>query len=638
MNWMKYTHNYTCDPVNPEKSEPSKPAASPGSASGPREKQTGGKSPAKSNIHWADQMAGEIRARLENDAGLRAIVERQGLLIYDEKTPSGAIHIGSGRGWVIADAVRRSLTALGLPARFVLSADDYDPYDRPNSDLGGTDWSRYLGVPFSEIPSPVPGFASFGDYYFQQATAHFPALGIECSFESTARNYKSGVFNAVIRTVLDNAGRVQEIYRELYGEASEAAKKLPFNMLCRNCGKIATTVADRWDPGREQVSYVCRDGVVAWASGCGHEGADSPYDGGGKFPWKVEWAAKWPARGVIVEFGGKDHFSKGGARTMANRIAVDVLHYPPPYPSHGYATGPGYEFFQVGGAKMSTSKGTGMSFAEGVEFFPPELLRYLLLRSKPNAVVDFDPQQNDIILLAEHYDRSERIRFGTEPVEEGDRIVHSRLYELAAPAQPRERLGPQIPLTLASTMIQTCLTTERAIAKLQDMGHLPRELGPEDRRKAEDRLALAQRWLARYAGEQFIFRVGDETQGCPGLSPDQGRLVGLFAKYLAQREQLKAIEKAKAMIGDAISDAVHDQDPGSDTQQNSSPTDALQSEIYTFARAQGIEPRDFFKILYLALIGKDRGPQLGGFLLSVGLEKAARILQASARSAGEKHD
>ena len=48
-----------------------------------REKPAGGKPPVKSNIHWADQMAFEIRERLENDTALRAIVERQGLLIYD---------------------------------------------------------------------------------------------------------------------------------------------------------------------------------------------------------------------------------------------------------------------------------------------------------------------------------------------------------------------------------------------------------------------------------------------------------------------------------------------------------------------------------------------------------------------------
>lgn len=548
--------------------------------------------------HWADQMAAEIEERVFSDPKLKAIYDRQGILVYDEKTPSGIIHVGSGRGWVIHDVVAKALRSRGLKAEFVLSSDDYDPYDKPNKDLKQEEWNRYLGMPFSEMPSPVEGHASFGDYYFHQATSRFDRLGIECGLESTADNYKKGIFNDAIRTLLDKHQEVQEVYRKLYGDESEGTKKLPVNMRCEKCGKIATTMSSKWDSKKALVFYSCKSGIVEWADGCGHEGWGTPFDGGCKMPWKVEWAAKWPSRGVIVEFAGKDHFSKGGSRTCSNHISVDVLDFPPPYPSRGYATGQGYEFFQVGGAKMSTSKGRGLSFSEAVDFFPGPLLRFLLLRPKPNVVVDFDPEKNDIILLCDQYDRAERIRFGAESADETEKRLQGRVYELVG--SPCQKLPPQIPLPLAATSLQAALSVDGAIELLKEMGHLPEDLDDHDRRAVLERLELAQRWVSQYASDQFLFQLVDEEVGAEGLETDEKTLISAFADWLEADAPAEAKE--------------------------------LHNAIYEFARTGGTEPKDLFRSVYRALIGKDKGPQLAGFLLTVGVKRAARILRAGAKS------
>jgi len=57
------------------------------------------------------------------------------LMKADEKTPSGSIHIGSGRGWVIHDAIAKALRDKGVKARFILSSDDMDPLDKPSKEL-----------------------------------------------------------------------------------------------------------------------------------------------------------------------------------------------------------------------------------------------------------------------------------------------------------------------------------------------------------------------------------------------------------------------------------------------------------------------------------------------------------------------
>ena len=51
-----------------------------------------------------------------------------------------------------------------------------------------------------------------------------------------------------------------------------------------------------------------------------------------------------------------------------------------------------YEFLNIGGKKMSTSKGTGAAAHEIADLLPPELLRFLFLRHKPNKAIEFDPR------------------------------------------------------------------------------------------------------------------------------------------------------------------------------------------------------------------------------------------------------
>src|SRR3989344_5541953 len=398
---------------------------------------------------WADQFAEDAIARVENNKFLKDVVKKRGFyVVMDEKTPSGTIHIGSGRGWVIHDAITKALKDKGVKAKFILSSDDMDPLDKPSKELSNEDNEKYIGVPFKHIPSPVEGDKSFGDYYFRQCTNLFPEFGIEAELESTGEEYEKGSFNKTIKTALDNAEKIQKIFIGLYGDDTAAATKLPFNVKCPKCNKIATTIAIEWDKKKEELYFECRNDVVEWAKGCGYKGWISPYNGNGKFPWKVEWAAKWPTNSVIVETAGKDHFTKGGSRTAACRFAVDVFDYPPPYPSNGYHEGPGYEFFTVGGKKMSTSKGRGIGFAESINIAPPKMLRYMLIRTRPNAVIDFEPYgSNDVILLYERYDQAERVYFNKEDLGAKENARHKRIYELSHIGKIPKRMPPQISLS-----------------------------------------------------------------------------------------------------------------------------------------------------------------------------------------------
>ncbi len=182
-------------------------------------------------MHWADKIALDIQERIAQEPILKKIVETQGILVYDEKTPSGIIHVGSGRGWIIHDVIAKALRKAGMNARFVLSSDDIDPYDKPNKTLP-KEWDKYIGMPFRNMPSPVKGYESFADYYFMMCVEKFEELGIQAEIESTGAEYETGTFNNAIKKILDNHTKVQGIYERLYGEEVAGANKIPINVIC----------------------------------------------------------------------------------------------------------------------------------------------------------------------------------------------------------------------------------------------------------------------------------------------------------------------------------------------------------------------------------------------------------------------
>jgi lysyl-tRNA synthetase, class I len=53
----------------------------------------------------------------------------------------------------------------------------------------------------------------------------------------------------------------------------------------------------------------------------------------------------------------------------------------------------------------------------------------------------------------------------------------------------------------------------------------------------------------------------------------------------------------------------------------------LQSNIFSIARANGIEPKEFFALLYRMFLNTDRGPRIGNYLLDLGINRATSQLK-----------
>ena len=177
-------------------------------------------------------------------------------------------------------------------------------------------------------------------------------------------------------------------------------------VICPTCGKVGTTLARDWDG--ETVAFECLPDLVTWAAGCSSSGRVSPFGGAAKLPWNLDWAAQWSLFGVTIEPCGKDLATAGGSRDRSDAIAREVFEREPPlnFP---------YEFLNIGGKKMSTSKGHGAAAHTITTVVPPEQLRFLFVRQRPETALEFDPEGTDAIpRLFDEFDRLAAATAGRE--------------------------------------------------------------------------------------------------------------------------------------------------------------------------------------------------------------------------------
>lgn len=316
--------------------------------------------------------------------------------VDDMKTPSGRIHVGSLRGVLVHDLVYKALKQIGVKAEFSYVFNDMDQMDAIPSYLDQKKWQPYGGKPLYKIPSPEPGFKSFADYFAQEFISVFNSINCHPKIIWSSEVYRSGKMNDIIKLFLNEAKTVRQIYKTV-AKSEKGDDWFPYTPICENCGNIGTTNVYKWDG--KFVHYRCHVDKVEWAKGCGFEGKIEPINENGKLPWKLDWPAHWKVIGVTVESSGKDHMSSGGSYDMAVHLCKKILKTNPPD-----AMG-GYEWFTVGGKKMSTSKGIGTSAKEVTQILPPEVFRFFMVRTPMMTHLDFNPYGDTIANLFDDYDR-----------------------------------------------------------------------------------------------------------------------------------------------------------------------------------------------------------------------------------------
>ncbi|MBA2569959.1 MAG: lysine--tRNA ligase, partial [Chloroflexi bacterium] len=394
---------------------------------------------------------------------------------------------------------------------------------------------------------------------------------------------------------LDHAATILEIYATV-STVCHRAGWLPVHVICEACGRIGTTLATEWD-GRE-VGYACLPDLVAWAHGCGNRGRVSPFGGNSKLVWNVEWAARWGILGVTIEGCGKDLATAGGSRDRSDAVSRQVFEREPP-------RNVPYEFLNIGGKKMSTSKGKGASAHVMAELLPSEVLRFLFLRHKPRRALEFDPEGDTVPGLFDEFDRIAAAAAG-RPVRgelppDPQRIFRASLVDaLADPVAEGGRFRPAFRhLALLAQVPGVDVPATMAAEKGGELDDVERSI-------LEERTNVARVWLGTFAPDRYRIEVSEALpEEAAGLADEQ-------RAYLS-----------------ALAEGVEGESPTAG--------DAWQDLIFRTAKAQGVPSPEAFTALYLALLGRPNGPRAGWLLASldrdlvlVRLRQAGSVAQAVA--------
>ena len=530
-------------------------------------------------MYWADELATRVTGPQ---------------VLNDSKTPSGTIHVGSLRGPVTLDVIARAVRDHGLETRVLYGIDDLDPMDT-QSVLTGDAVRAALGVPLAHVPDPLAdGHTSYARHFASLFVDTFEQLGITPDrYYWMSEVYASGEMDRYVRIALERAQEIRDIYREVSG-VERPPGWLPIHVVCPTCGRIGTTLASDWDG--ETVAFSCLPDLVEWARGCGTTGRLAPFGGTGKLPFNVDWAARWSLLGVTIEPCGKDLATAGGSRDRADAVARRVFEREPPLRVD-------YEFLNIRGHKMSTSRGRGAAAHEMADVLPAEQLRLLFLRPRPNQAIEFDPQGTDAIpRLFDEFDRLAAAiagrEFRGELPPDYERLFAMSLKAGSDVAAEAEAFRPPFAHLAFLLQVSGVEVLEKVVAE--------KGAPLTDREQAilEERIAAARAWLDGYAPERARVAVQDELpQSARELDAEQRA----FLSALADRLQ------------------------GGGGGETPWTGDGLQSAVFDVARERSLSPGKAFAALYAAFLGRPNGPRAGWLLASLAPEFVHERLRAAGR-------
>lgn len=510
--------------------------------------------------HWIERIGDELKNwDVENH------------VVASGTSISGSIHIGNSCDVFIANAVGKTLEQEGISSKTIWIADDHDPlrkvpYPLPES------YNKYLGVPYSHIPCPEDCCDSFVEHFQKPFLDTMDDFGIELEIYSGAKMYNEGLYVDYIRTSLEKASEIREIF-DKYRENPLADDWLPYNPICAKCGRVNTTFAYHFEG--DEVSYRCE---------CGFDDTMDIKSGTGKLTWRVEWAARWKIFGITCEPFGKDHAASGGSYDVSSVISQEIFDYKAPYPVP-------YEWITLKGEAMSKSHGVFFTPSQWLEIGPAESLNYFLFRNKPMKHKDFNPEM-PFLDFVEQFDRVEEIYFGKEKAaSEKEEKKLKKIYQMSQihetnemPFRPSYRF-----LTVAYQIAGDDL--EKIYQILQRNSQLPEEIENTSFEDLSDnlkdilqkRVIHVKNWLDTYAPGFVKFQVQEKMPPAT-LSPEQTAFLSDMATLLEEK--------------DLNPEELHD-------------------EMYNILREHDLKPQKAFQAIYRVVIGKKMGPRAASFILSL---------------------
>jgi lysyl-tRNA synthetase class 1 len=484
-----------------------------------------------------------------------------GVLFETGYGPSGLPHIGTFGEVARTAMVRCAFAELSdLPTRLfafsdVLGAIRKVPDNLPEQDM----LKAHLGMPLTAVPDPFGTHESLGAHNNARLHAFLDAFGFDYEFHSATDWYKSGRFDAALLKVLENYDAVTGVILPTLGPERRATYS-PFLPICPRTGRVLQAPVVERKVGEGTIVYRDEDGTLI----------ETPVTGGAcKLQWKADWAMRWVALGVDYEMSGKDLID---SVKLSSRICKILGGRPP----EGFS----YELFlDEAGAKISKSRGNGLTIEEWLRYASPESLTLYMYQSPRKAKRLYF----DVIPRAVDDYRQHLAAFAG--ADAAARLANP-VWHIHAGAPP----DADIPLTfgLLLNLASVCNTEDKAILWGFIGGYT--QATPEDHPLFDDLVGYALAYYRDFVKPHKNYRA-----------PSEG-----------ERAALEDLEGALAALP---ADA---------------PAEDIQSEFYEVGkRGEFANLRDWFRALYEILLGQSQGPRLGTFVALYGIANFRTLIAAA---------
>jgi lysyl-tRNA synthetase class 1 len=516
--------------------------------------------------HWADAIAEKLIA---------SNPKRKKFVCAAGVSPSGVVHIGNFRDAITVDLVAKALRSRKKKAELIFSWDEFDKLRKIPANVP-QNFSKYLGMPLSEIPDFNKCHKSYARHFEVPFEKVLPELGINMRFIYQAEMYGKNKYYEEIKTAMQKRKSIAHILAKFKTQGmsqKEIENYYPLQIYCSKCRNALNTKILKYD-GEDEITYSCK---------CGHkETVDISKKNIGKLDWKVDWAMRWKYEDVAFEPGGEDHAAPGGSYDVASKIAKEIYEIEPPLFL-------GYGFVGVKGAyKMSGSAGTGISPKDLLEIYEPELLRWLFVRVKPSRPITlfFDSQ------IIRQYDE-----FDEKIID----YYNDRLSEKEKREIDFSKINSKKISKIRTSFRQIASFGQIVQGNLSELKKIYDKLKEKyDEDMLEIRLKKSQAWIEKFNPEMKI-----RVRETPNVS---------YFKRLNKEEKEEIIKLKEAM-------------------KKRLNLEELTTLIYEIPKKPGMSEeekkfaqRNFFRNVYQMLMNADTGPRLPTFLLALGNKKIKKLL------------
>ncbi|MBI1309473.1 MAG: lysine--tRNA ligase [Proteobacteria bacterium] len=510
---------------------------------------------------WPFAEARRVIAHMEAKA--KAGKKDKGYILFETGYgPSGLPHIGTFGEVFRTTMVRQAFERLmpGVKTRLFAFSDDMDglrkvPENLPNKEL----LKAHLNKPLTQVPDPFGQYPSFAHHNNAMLRRFLDDFGFAYEFLSSTEQYKSGIFNTALLRALEVHKEICDIIVPTLGQ-ERAATYSPFLPVDAESGHVLQVPVIATDVKKGTITYRRTDGKEI----------ETPVtDGHCKLQWKPDWAMRWYALDVDYEMSGKDLID---SVQLGSRICTTLGGTPPVNLTYEH-------FVDEQGAKISKSKGNGLTIEEWLTYAPAESLSLYMYRTPtrqkklyrtliPTVVEEYATLLDD---------------FPTQTPEEQLDNPAFHIHNGTVPANPLP-----FPYPMLLNLVSVTAAEKPEVVWNYLMRYRP-DLSPQN----APQLATLIEGAIRYYADT--------------IKPTQNHRAPATAQERATLDEIAAFLK---------------------TLQGGEDAELIQTEFYEIGKRQFSKEklRDYFKFLYQTLLGFENGPRLGTFTTVYGHKEMLELV------------